>query len=383
MDSSGVFRDSGGAVLTPEQVTGQVRLNCQLDSSYCAGGTNDPTKPGAALADVGVMPTCTGATVAVCTSLLDAAGFSGARTFTPADLDGADLTKPAGAVITQPHPASTSVPKSDSLTFTVNPDDMPFELPKPGRNETYAGYVDRLRALGWLGTVTYVDLTELSANTELGPDAVARISLPSIGTHVGVLVPGYPWPFAPPHPSPLPTPLPTPQPAPRVPKDVPITITRNPPSQLPIPGPTGAPIPADELPPDGPDTPGGGGGGSPTPGSGGPIDFTPITGLDFGCKFPFGLFCYAKDVTNWFRVTPQAPEFSFTFPSIGGHAIPGGGTYDVNLGDVGAGTGSLDHYMSLWRDLLSVVLWVGAVWMLASRLLGLQLGDPGEAMDDA
>jgi len=38
--------------------------------------------------------------------------------------------------------------------------------------------------------------------------------------------------------------------------------------------------------------------------------------------------------------------------------------------------------MSIWRDLLSVALWVGAVWVIATRLLGLNLGDPGEAVDD-
>jgi hypothetical protein len=120
--------------------------------------------------------------------------------------------------------------------------------------------------------------------------------------------------------------------------------------------------------------PSGGGGG------GGSIDFSPITDLDPGCKFPYGLFCYAQDVTGWFDVSPDAPEFTFTINGgeIGGHAIAGGGGYDVDLGDTG-----LDGYMAIWRTLLSIALWVGAVWMLASRLLGLNLGDPGEAVDDA
>jgi hypothetical protein len=60
-------------------------------------------------------------------------------------------------------------------------------------------------------------------------------------------------------------------------------------------------------------------------------------------------------------------------------ALAGGGTlpYDVDLN-------IMDDYMAIWRTLLSIVMWVGAVYIIATRMLGLNsAGDPGEALDDA
>src|SRR5262249_11540291 len=217
---------------------------------------------------------------------------------------------------------------------------------RPGPNETYADYTARLASLGFLGTITRVDLTDIDADPLTGPDAVARLRVKPGTATTATTYPRL-----------------TTIPAVRAGAD--LTLYVNPASAPAVPAEPGEP-----------------GGGS-DPGSGDTaIDFSPITGLDFGCKFPFGLFCYAKDVTDWFRVTPVAPEFDFTFDHIaapgGDVAIPGGGDYDVALG----GVPGLNDYMAIWRALLSIALWVGAVWMLASRLLGLQLGDPGEAVDD-
>lgn len=106
------------------------------------------------------------------------------------------------------------------------------------------------------------------------------------------------------------------------------------------------------------------------------IDFGPLNDLDPGCKFPYGFVCYAQDVTAWFDVTPDAPRFEMTIarPSL----FPGSGdfqyTVDLNI---------MDDYMSVIRTLFSIVLWVGAVYVIATRLLGFHAaGDPGEAIDD-
>jgi hypothetical protein len=291
------------------------------------------------------MPNCVGLSQSACTAALVGLGFTGTTTYTPLDLAGADVTKPAGAVVTQASAFGSTVPKTGTLTFTANPTTMPVLLPQPLLNETYDEYMTRLATLGYVGVATVTDLSDLAAEPQLGPRAPVRIRVQTT-TGLKELSP-LAWPATPP----------------RIAPDAPLDVVRNPataPLQTtPMPTPTDTPPPA------------------------GGLDLSPLTSLDPGCKFPYGLFCYAKEVTEWFRVTPEAPEFTFHFPTIGGVAIPGGGVYDVDLSSVGSGDGSLDHYMSLWRDLLSVALWVGGVWMLASRLLGLNLGDPGEAVDDA
>lgn len=108
------------------------------------------------------------------------------------------------------------------------------------------------------------------------------------------------------------------------------------------------------------------------------LDFTPVTDIDFGCKFPYGFTCYAVDVTEWFNVSPDAPSFSFELDD-----------FDTPIGDVSLGTygpvdlNILDEYMVIWRALLSVVLWIGAVYWIAVNFLGFRAGgDPGAAMDD-
>lgn len=110
----------------------------------------------------------------------------------------------------------------------------------------------------------------------------------------------------------------------------------------------------------------------------GGIDFGPLAALSPGCKFPYGFVCYARDVTRWFDVTPQAPEFaipvSVNAPAVG---FAWHDTYDVKL-DV------VDAYMVDIRTLEAIALWVGAVYLLATRLIGFRAGgDPGAAIDEA
>lgn len=243
---------------------------------------------------------------------------------------GADADSGSGTVVIPPP------------TITPGTTFVPFVIPMPLPGETYADYTERLRAKGWLGTLTLtsssLDTTAVSgsayATAEL--DSVTKVSVsPYTGTSV---VPLYAtdgstaaWPA-----------------------NAPTVTTAQ----------TGIHL---EFKPPGSIFP-------PPPPSG--VDFGPLTALDPGCKFPYGFVCYAQEVTGWFNVTPDAPVFNI---AITVPALAGGGT--LNYGPVDLAV--IDSYMTVWRTLLSIVLWIGAVYFVATRFLGFQAGgDPGEALDD-
>lgn len=306
-----------------------------------AGVAADPTWEGYPEPET-VMPDCTGLTVAACESLLSAAGHTGTITELELDIATADVTKPAGAVVTTSPAPSTSFTISEEVTLNVNPDPMPLQLPEPNLGETYTAYLERLQTLGYVGTATVVELTEATGDPALGPDAPVTISTPQIQTQTPTTIRvGAPWPT----------------PAPRVYPDTDITVHVNPPTYAPVPNPGG--------PASGPVSPPG-------------VDFSPVTDIDWGCRFPWGLVCYAIDVTEWFDVAPDAPAFTFDQPEVTvlSTTYGGVGTWTVDL-DV------MDEYMELLRDLMSVALWIGAVYLLASRLLNFRAaGDPGQAVDE-
>ncbi len=217
-------------------------------------------------------------------------------------------------------------------------------LPQPIPNETYTAYTTRLQDLGWLGTAT---TTVLSPELDgYGPDAVARIISTEAGT-TRVLDP-LRWPTT----------------APKLGLNTNVTLRYNPSTAPQAPtqtgGGTSVVLPPTTVP------------GVPA------VDFSPITGLDPGCSFPFGLICWAETVTGWFSVTPDAPVFSF---DLSGFSTPIGtvslGTYSVDLN-------VMDAYMVMMRQLITVALWVGGVFWLARNLLGFGAGgDPAEAADEA
>lgn len=132
---------------------------------------------------VAVIPSCTGMQVAVCTDLWQGAGFTGAVTTTVVQPEQADLTKPAGAILTQSPVPGVEVDLSSGLTVATNPDaeHMPVLVPNPGAHETYAQYIARLQAAGLLGHV--VPLADSAADPAYGPDEVVRTN-PRPGTRV-------------------------------------------------------------------------------------------------------------------------------------------------------------------------------------------------------
>jgi hypothetical protein len=225
---------------------------------------------------------------------------------------------------------------------------MPFALLAPLYGETAEDYRDRLVTAGLLGTVTIVPLTEDTAIPALGRSAVTSAKIGT--TRVRVLTPtSTPLPAAGTAVSPWSSP--SSQPA-----NSPVEIEANP----------------DTLPEYGdvPGFPAEGAGDCPCPIDS--IDFSPLAGISTGTTFPFGVFTFFGDVLDHFNVTPVPPGWDF---SLGTDAV---GHYDYDW-DLSA----FSSYMALIRSLISVALWIGAVWLLATRLLGFHAGgDVTEAADD-
>lgn len=387
-------------------VDGATDPNRPVDPTTGAGGA--PVAGGASAGGAWVMPSCRGETYSACYDAIVAAAPSDVVVH-PKEAAAYDPAVDVGSVV-QTDPAGGSTTKREVYVVTnpAAPVPAPIVIPPPNGFETYAQYVYRLRRLGWLGTVTGV------------PDGTNEYL---VGPHVVVQLQVQPAPTtADPSPAPLTVPVwdpvpagePEPQPHPwpttpiEVPPDSPITITITPPdappapipdpgpnpnpppqpgptpSPNPLPGPGPLPPPGSPPPPVEPPAPPNP---PPSPGGGSTLDFGPLQRLDFGCKFPFGFVCYAREVTAWFNVEPVAPEFSFNIQST--NALIGNHVYDVDLGHVGTSTGSLaaphslSDYMAVLRLLMSVALWVGAVYAIATRLLRFDAaGDPGEAVDE-
>jgi hypothetical protein len=337
---------SARAALLEDEPAAQSAAGTSAETStgaHDAGQSVDPSWEGYP-APTASFPDCRGLTVAACNSLLQQGGWSGTVTELELDIATADLTRPAGAVVTTTPAPGANVELSTPIELERNPDPMPLLLPEPFLAETYAQYISRLQGSGYVGTSTFTELTEGSADSSLGPDAPVTVTVPAItGQSARTMRVGQPWPG----------------PAPRIRPDTAISFTINPPGLPPLPTPTpGTPASGPGLPP--------------------AIDFTPITGLDFGCKFPYGFVCYALDVTEWFNVSPDAPVFSFDLPDVSalGTTYVTDGQYVVDLN-------VMDDYMALLRGLMSVALWIGTVYILATRLLGFRsAGDPGEAVDE-
>jgi hypothetical protein len=233
---------------------------------------------------------------------------------------------------------------------------LPFQIPEPTASEAYLDYIARLRALGYLGSVTVTDAgmgyPSGSAGAVLNPKSVigvkvgsgSRIDVYNAGTGARVAFDT--------------TTAPAVTPGTGTGATTSVTIYKVPDAYDPL--------------ANGGTVPGG-------TGAGGGINFTPLTSLSLGCKFPYGFVCYAEDVTGWFNTTPRAPNWTIDVPDLcmGSTCYTSGLVYTVDLS-------FFDTYMSWMRDIMAVAIIVGAVYTVAARLLGFDAaGDPGEAMDEA
>lgn len=272
------------------------------------------------------------------------AGFSPpAYTIVTLNTAGAVITQPAGSVVsTSPAGGATVLTAPATVTITENPDPLPQVVLSPLPWETGTDYASRMSALG-------IKVSLIPTGTPVfgyGPDEVISPTDVPGGSTTWTVVPGQ-----------------------RISGNSTLTVPINIDTAT---TPEGDPNPA----------PGGSGSGCNCP----PLDFSPLTSLGLGSKFPFGVFAYATSIISDFNVTPHAPDFNLRAQATGvdGHNLDA--PYDVNLGDISANHvgNSLNTYMGWWRDLLSFAMWIGAIWWVGTKLFGFDgTGDPGEAIDDA
>lgn len=301
----------------------------------------------------GNVPDCAGLTVSACQTAYAAADFTGTVINDGAvDFAGADVTKPAGSIVTQDHAAGSSIDFSSDLHVNVNPDEdnMPFQYFRPLQGETYDAYVARLQAAGWLGTATYIDLTETTGDPDLGPNGVPQVGVRVYPATTPTIEITKSWPY----PNPLGL------------ASAPIVVYRNP-------G-TFPPVPPEDPPTDPnannpfPTVPGaitGGDCGPTVPG----IDFSPLTGIDYGDKFPFGIFSYISTVLAPLVADPTAPVFDVPIYVMGN-------SYSIHVD-----LSPADPYMAVIRLLATIGIGIAAVYMLASSLLGFNAGKAGGGLE--
>jgi hypothetical protein len=246
-------------------------------------------------------------------------------------------------------------------------------IPTPDADETFAAYVARLRAAGFLGTITVNNTwTECTACLSGPAGAVqgvesnttvsafdSEVFLPGqwlwIGTGVEtwtegafdqgwyrVSDEGAPWPDS----------------SGYAQESATVVVTRNPGDEANESGLDLGPITPAEC----------------EPWATATLDLTPLTELDLGEKFPFGVFGWADAFLDLLTTEPVAPGWSFALPDLAGEEMP-----DFSF-DLDAFSG----YMSTIRTILAWVLWIGAVWYIATSFLGIRgAGDPGGAVEDA
>jgi hypothetical protein len=299
-------------------------------------GGADPYQPGGSAATITV-PDCLGQTQTECGDALRSAGFLGTITTYVDTPDLANTDYPADGAIVELPKAGATVQTTGVVTIDFNPAvaDMPIALPQPGANETYDAYVARLQALGWLGTVTYVDLDADHADPQTGPSGVVKVDAQV----------GYP-------PSPVTTltRVTWPLPLPHIQPSIALTIYRNPSTAPPAP------------------TPG------PLPGSGGsscscpPIDYSPLQNINPGSTFPFGVFTYVHDLFAQLTVTGVPITFHVT------SAFTGGTGQTVVMSD--------SSWEATYRPrvflVLDFLITLSAVVFFALKVLGLGGGDGDE-----
>lgn len=212
------------------------------------------------------MPDCVGGTADACSQLLAQAGHTGSRNGTVLDFEGADLTKPAGAIVTTSPPAGATLTPEAPVTWTRNPDPaaMPRAVPAPQPGETHQAYVARLEEQGLLGKVTI--LTDATMDAEAGTDAVVNVN-PSPGTRVA---PG-----------------------------TEVTVQANPPTAPPYSGGSG------------------GGIGSCDEATVRAINWAPLAGMGLSDVFPFGIVGWLLDVFSSWTAGGAAPVFDVPIPGSG------------------------------------------------------------------
>lgn len=283
-----------------------------------------------------LMPSCASLSLASCKEMLWEIGHRGAIVEVLLSRTSAVLTRPAGAVVTTVPGAGATVKLDQEITLRFNPNPLPVALPAPGRNETYSAYTDRLRELGYLGTITQVFLAEGSHDASVGPNAVGTVTTP----YTTLLTRA--WPAV----------------LPRVWRPDGVTLTINPPTAPPV-------GPVDGEPDPGPDE-------CPCP-----LASVELPAVDDACdKFPFGVFCWFGGVVDdLFSVPADAPSLTVVSPGFATefYDLPEGMiSFTLDGDDLPA---PFDVFFAAMRTILGFFVWLVGLYFLGRRLL---LGSRGD-----
>lgn len=213
----------------------------------------------------------------------------------------------------------------------------PFVIPRPITNETYDIYIERLRELGWVGSVTLADdVTSYTGGSEaanLPNGAVTGATVDATTVTKYTSPEGAPtnWPVN----------------APQITEsDEAITIIKRP-------GVIAATTPLGDCGPTAPE-----------------IDFSPFLDVSYTSKFPFGIFAWMGDALAPLTADAVTPVFDVPI------SLPG-----VGEGSIHVDLSPADPYMAVIRLLMTIGISIAALWLLASSLLGFKGGNAGGGLE--
>jgi len=303
-------------------------LSGDADTDVAVAKIIDPAYEGPVPAEY-VMPDCEGLTYAGCLSLLQAEGFVGSLISNTLGIDDAILALGAGAVVsTNPEAGTAGVPADDDVTANLNPDPLPLEVQAMAHvNETGAEWITRV-CPGC--TVTYVEVPAEFGDPARGPESPLRITFPTeSGTSTRSV--------------PLPDDALAPNPG-RFEPDADVTVAVNP-ADWPVAAAGGGLLGCEDCP---------------------PLNMSPLTSLDLGDKFPFGLFVWIGDIVD---------EITSASASCDSGSIdkPGGGTQAIQL--------CSDVWVDTYRDPVFLVMQFIAVIALVVSTARRFMGEDGEVVE--
>lgn len=147
---------------------------------HLGGASSDPTAPATLIS----VPNCAGMTYVACQDAIRGAGFTAATRREYADFEGADLSKPAGAVIDTAPAAGAEAEAGAIITVRTNPtgNAMPIAVPAvaPAPGEGAEIYVERLREKG----VRDIRIVVPEADDPLFSSGAAVRASPQPGTRI-------------------------------------------------------------------------------------------------------------------------------------------------------------------------------------------------------
>lgn len=286
-----------------------------INSSLNVQSNGQPTPPPGGV----TIPNCLGETASVCQGQLQQLGFGTITTTTVTDPAQADLTQPAGDVISTNPAGGAVVDTSTPISIELNPNPNPLAIPAPESGETYQSYIARLQSLGFTGTITETDLSDSQLDPTQGPGVAIR-TLPAVGSQVWAATN--------------------------------VVVYANPSDATGTGGATGPIGPA-------------------LPGITVPSVATPCS------VFPFGIPCWIGNQLSQFNSGAVAPHFDIGMP-----ALFGGGNLDVNLdhpfGADLSGMMAVARPVLLVLATLGLVYWLGGMAMGGSTGGGGSAGESEE-----